>query len=753
MSALGGTFDEAVLLFFDESRDMLQQMEHGLLSLQDGPADSETINALFRAAHTIKGTSGIFNLSRVVDFTHQVESVLDRVRKGKLALDQQLSAPLLASCDMIATLLHQAEQGETSPAALAAADADAASLAQRLASFLEPGSAAAAGPAAAPGTPQVAPGASWHLSLRFGADTFRHGFDPLTIVQYLASLGQITGLATVEEALPPWEGFDPESCYLGFELRLATNASRQEIEAAFEFVGEQCRVRLIAPTRRADDYIALLRELPQEQRLGDLLVACGALSREALDTALASQQHQSALADGAADAAPPALGQILLAQQQVAPAVLDAALERQARAGAARADSNLFVRVPADKLDELINMVGELVICGASASTQAAAAGQPALIGTTQHLSRLIEDIRNGALGLRMVRIGETFVRYRRVVHDVGQELGKLATLEIEGADTELDKSVVEKIGDPLMHLVRNALDHGLELPEARVAAGKPIQGTITLAARHDSGNIVILVRDDGRGMDGEALLAKARERGLVAPGQHLSEAEKLELIFAPGFSTAAKVTNLSGRGVGMDVVRKNIEALRGSVRLSSAVGRYSEIEIRLPLTLAIIDGFLVRVSESAFVVPLHTVLECVDAVPSQLSLNERAAGFVRLRGEVLPVLDLRRVFGVQAPPPPRPRIVVVQGANGNAGLLVDRLDGEYQTVIKPLGKLFRQLQGISGSTVLGSGEVALILDVPALVKQATEQQHAANGAPERTLRRDHPTSGAALSTFPGEQS
>ena len=656
---------------------------------------------------------------------------------------------------MIATLLRQAEQSEDDPAALAAADAAAAALGQRLAAFLSGDATAApvpSTPQAATDDPSATPSGSWHLSLRFGADTFRHGFDPLTILQYLAGLGQVTGLATVEEALPPWERFDPESCYLGFELRLATSVSRREIESAFEFVGEQCRVRLIAPTRRADDYIALLRELPHEQRLGDLLVACGALSQSALDAALVSQQRQADQAETSGGAAP-ALGQVLLAQQQLAPAVLDAALERQARGGNARAEQQLFVRVPADKLDELINMVGELVICGASASTQAAAAGQPALIGTTQHLSRLIEDIRNGALGLRMVRIGETFVRYRRVVHDIGQELGKLVTLDIEGADTELDKSVVEKIGDPLMHLVRNALDHGIESPEARVAAGKPIQGNITLAARHDSGNIVILVRDDGRGMDGDALLAKARERGLVAPSQQLSETEKLELIFAPGFSTAAKVTNLSGRGVGMDVVRKNIEALRGSVRLSSELGRYSEIEIRLPLTLAIIDGFLVRVSDSAFVVPLHTVLECIDAVPSQLSLNERAAGFVRLRGEVLPVLDLRRVFSVEAPPPLRPRIVVVQGANGNAGLIVDRLDGEYQTVIKPLGKLFRQLQGISGSTVLGSGEVALILDVPALVKQATEQQHAAAGQLDRNGWRNGHVAGAALSTFPGEQS
>ncbi|MBA5686980.1 chemotaxis protein CheA [Rugamonas apoptosis] len=702
MSGLDARFDDALLLFYSEARDLLQQIEDALLWLEESPGDSEAINALFRAAHTIKGTAGVFNIGPVVSFTHQVESVLERVRQGQVPFDATLGALMLTCCDQIAALLADAEQGGS-------AAPPAEDLLARLAAYLEQQP-----PAPPAADPRIG---TWHLSLRFRDDTFRNGFDPLSVIDYLATLGRVTILATIVERLPAWDAFDPESCFLGFELRLETEAMRADIEAAFEFLTDDCVVHILAPTRRAADFIALIEELDHEQRLGEILVGCGALSAEALAAALARQQQTTHPA--------PMLGEILVDQNHVAPEVLDAALKRQARAPVpqGRPDAGLFVRVAADKLDDLINLVGELVICGASATLQAQGSRNPDLIGTTAHLGRLVDEIRNGALALRMVRIGETFVRYRRVVHDISTELGKEVRLEIDGADTELDKSVVERIGDPLMHLVRNALDHGIEPAAQREARGKSAVGTITLAARHDSGSIVIEVGDDGRGLDGEVLLAKARERGQVAPGQVLSEAEKLELIFAPGFSTAAEVTNLSGRGVGMDVVRQNIEALRGSIKLSSVVGLGTRVEIRLPLTLAIIDGFLVKVGDGAFVIPLQAVTECLDANGTRLQGMAGAAGYIDLRGDVLAVLDLRAVFDVPGPAPSRRRIVVVRtGGGAMAGLMVDELLGEYQTVIKPLGKLFRQLRGISGSTVLGSGDVALILDVGVLVKMTAGQ-------------------------------
>ncbi len=741
-----GLYDDALETFFAEANDMLQQIEDTLLILETDPGNRETINALFRAAHTIKGSAGLFGLNRIVNFTHQVESVLDRVRKNEITIDPNLSNVLLKSSDILSDLLQQAQDKGCDAASIAASDQQAALMVEQLMTWLagkrKVSTSALPAPVNNPGT--------WHISLRFGENTFRNGFDPLSVIGYLRSLGQIQTLLIIEEHLPNLASFDPESCYLGFEVSLHSQASRADIDAAFEFVREDCTIRILPPNRRVSDFLNLLRDLPKEARLGDLLVDCGAISRQALDEALQAQQNQdhderrqgqrasddhgnligntgntgTHPAGGAANntASNSQLGQILIAQNKVASEVVDAALTKQGKKDG-KPDESRFVRVPADKLDALINLVGELVICGASASLLAQRLRVTQLIETTQQMSGLVEEIRNGTLALRMVQIGETFARYKRVVRDTAAELGKEIHLEIEGAETELDKSVVEKIGDPLMHLVRNAMDHGIELPEQRISVGKPAVGTLHLSAHHDSGHIVIEVSDDGRGLDGEKILAKARERGIVGPNQVLSELEKLNLIFEPGFSTAEKVTNLSGRGVGMDVVRRNIEALRGSVTPKTIVGQGSTIEIRLPLTLAIIDGFLVRVGKSSYVIPLHAVVECIDSDASQLQGHSEWSGTLNLRGEVLPFLELRKIFNIQDALSERRSVVVVRNGEMAAGLVVDQLLGEYQTVIKPLGKLFQKVRGISGGTVLGSGEVALILDVPSLVRLAGDRE------------------------------
>ncbi len=340
---------------------------------------------------------------------------------------------------------------------------------------------------------------------------------------------------------------------------------------------------------------------------------------------------------------------------------------------------------------------------------------QRGLIEANAQIGRLIEEIRNGTLQLRMVPIGETFARLRRVVRDTAAELGREVVFDVVGGDTELDKSVVERIADPLMHLVRNALDHGLEPPAQRLAAGKAAQGRLTLSACHDAGSILIRIQDDGRGIARSRVLARAWERGLVERGVTPPDAEILKLIFEPGFSTAETVTNLSGRGVGMDVVRRNIEALRGSVTVSSTEGTGSCIEIRLPLTLAIIDGFLVGVGPSKFVFPLDAVVEVIETCPATGAIDERGRGLVTLRGQPLPVVSLRLLYGLEGPPPVRASVVVIRAGGQRYGVLVDQLLGQHQTVIKPLGKRFSSLRGIAGSSILGNGEVALIFDVHAL--------------------------------------
>ena len=389
-----------------------------------------------------------------------------------------------------------------------------------------------------------------------------------------------------------------------------------------------------------------------------------------------------------------------------------------------------LIRVHADKLDELIDQVGELVIAGASANLLARKNGDSTLIEANSVLSRLVETIRDSALQLRMVQIGETFNRFNRVVRDLSQELGKDIDLVINGAETELDKSVVEKIGDPLLHLVRNAMDHGVESAAERADAGKPARGRIELNAWHESGSIVIEVADDGRGLDLETLQAKAIEKGLIQPGQTLSDQEISNLIFdadatATGTMGATGTTGASIRDAGMDVVSKSIAVLRGTVAVKTEPGLGSRFTIRLPLTLAIIDGFLTGVAKSSYVIPLDTVVECIE-----LANTSADRDYINLRGEVLPYVRLRELFEVPGDYPPRENVVVVQYAGQKAGIVVDQLLGEFQTVIKPLGTLFRHMRGIGGSTILGSGEVALILDVQALVsRSARDEEQASHGA------------------------
>ncbi|MDE1928547.1 MAG: chemotaxis protein CheA, partial [Burkholderiales bacterium] len=571
---------------------------------------------------------------------------------------------------------------------------------------------AAAAAAAAPG--------AWHVSVRFGPETFRNGMDPLTVLGYLATIGRIGGLVCDSEAIPELDAIDPETCHLGFEFGFETAEPRERIEAAFAFVRDDLQLRLIAPGAGPQAYIDLIESMPQTPRLGEILVASGAISREQLDRALQLQ------AMAAATGAPARLGEILQEDPGLHPQVVAAALNKQQsvrEAGpAAPGEEQRYIRVQADRLDSVINLLGELFIAGAGASLLARQSRQRPLMEANAQIARLIEEIRNGTLHLRMVPIGETFARFRRVVRDTAAQLGKEVAFEIVGGDTELDKSMVDRIADPLMHLVRNALDHGLETPAQREAAGKPAQGRLTLAACHESGSIIIRISDDGRGIDIDKVLARAWERGLVERGVRPSDEAIERLIFEPGFSTADKVTNLSGRGVGMDVVRRNIEALRGSVAIHSDPGAGSTIEIRLPLTLAIIDGFLVGVGHSRFILPLDAVVEVIENRPTANTVDARGRSLVELRGQVLPVASLRRLYMLDTPEPPRTSVVVVRARSGTFGILVDQLLGQHQTVIKPLGKMLRSLRGMAGSSILGNGEVALIFDVNSLADLANAQ-------------------------------
>ncbi|UKE70733.1 chemotaxis protein CheA [Xanthomonas cerealis pv. cerealis] len=675
-------FAQLLQTFIAESRDLLEDMERNLLEAERGEAGPDAVNAIFRAAHTIKGSGGLFDLAQLVGFTHVVESVLDLVRENAVALDSELIQLMLACCDHIRALVEAAAGAEADEAVLAA---EGAPLLARLHTYLQPDAAPAAAAVAATTAAQTG---YWRISLQLFSDALRFGNSPLHLIRCLRSLGTLEAVRTRHARVPALPELDPEACYLGFDILLRSDAPQSAIEDIFEFVRDDCELQVVAVDPHGD---AANLELP-------LLVA------EA-----GTQAHADDFAgfDSPAPAAAPAPAAQAQAQAATAPAAAAAAAP-----AAARAQDGGSIRVDADKLDRMIDLVGELIIAVASTGANAQRTGDAQLLESTSILAGLVEDVRESALQLRMVKIGGTFSRFHRVVHDVARELGKDIVLVVNGEDTELDKSVVEKIADPLTHLVRNAMDHGIEPAELRQARGKPVRGTVRLNAFHDSGSVVIQISDDGGGLNRERILAKALERGLIEPGRSLSDREVFALIFEPGFSTAEKVTNLSGRGVGMDVVKRNITALRGSVDISSQQDVGTTISVRLPLTLAIINGFQVGVGKSVFVVPLDVVEECVEFAPNYQS------DYIDLRGGVLPYVRLRSLFGIAGAPPPRESIVVIRQGAQRFGLVVDTLLGEWQTVIKPLAKVFAGVKGISGSSILGSGDVALILDVPSLLTQ-----------------------------------
>lgn len=661
--------------FFVEASELLAEMEAGLLDLEDTDGDPELVNAVFRAAHTIKGSSGLFGLDDVVRLTHAMESVLDRVRAGELAFTTLLVEVLLPCKDQIAAML--ASHASSSPFD---DGGEVDRLRRELERFLdEPATLADTAAAAGPTTSAEA---LYHVSVRFGPDCLRGGMDPIPFLDFLGSLGEVVSVTTMDGALPDATELDPETCHLGFEVVLRSAADQQAIEDVFEFVRDESDIRVLHDASPREAWQALVDSYGDDgERLRVVLVD----SR--------GYDPTEGRTPGQDDDAP------------VGPVTPAAPRERQAAAEVRT------IRVDAARLDRLVDTVGEMVIAGAGANLHASMSDNDTLKAAIAEVMRLIEGVRDDALRLRMVPIGTTFGRFHRVVRDVSASIGKDVTLTITGGETEVDKALVEQIGDPLMHLVRNALDHGIESTADRVARGKPETGSLTLRAFHDSGSIVVEVADDGGGIDAAKVLAKAVERGLVEPGAHLAEHEIFSLLFEPGFSTADKVSDLSGRGVGMDVVKRNVQALRGTIDIDSTLGVGTTVRIRLPLTLAIIDGFMVGVGPTTFVIPLDRVVECVER-PATAKHRE----FMDLRGKVLPLIPLRTRMTIEGEAPRRENVVVVDHGGKRAGLVVDTLQGEFQTVIKPLGPMFARAEGIGGSTILGNGEVALIIDVPTLV-------------------------------------
>lgn len=710
-------------IFFDESREQCDALERALLDRDEYPATEETFNLLFRTAHTIKGSAGIFGLDALVRFAHVMENVLEQLRSGKIGLSEGLTSLLLKCNDHLRLLLDSGESDES----LALQDLpQGADLLVELQAFQQvpKGEGIAITALGLPTKHAHIPEADealtaspdWHFSLRFHADIFRMGFDPLSFTHYLNRLGSVKHVKTIWRQWPELSTLDPTECFFGLELSLESSADPTRIRETFEFVQDDSFIGTLPPHAAMKEFRAVLEVLTLKFDESAATQIERWLAQDALTqdeaNALRSDTQQVMGVNANAPVATVAVAGATSAAPL--PADTESTGVKLDRRKTVRGESQ-YVRVEAAKLDRLINRVGELVIAASGTTLLTQALKDPELLESVAGINALVESIRDDALTLRMVPVGDIFSRFPRLVRETAQLLGKEIRLEIKGAETEIDKSMVEKLSDPLMHIVRNALDHGMESPAQRQKSGKPPLGTVTLDAYHDTGAIVIEIRDDGNGINRERVLAKAKERGLVPEGRQPSDQEILQLIFLPGFSTADAVSDLSGRGVGMDVVKRGIESLRGVVEIESKQGIGTSFKLRLPLTLAIIDGFRVEVDDATLVMPLDMMYECVDMPAGAMQQHARQ---ISVRGEWLPFVSLREMFGL-SPATGHEFVVIVHSGNSRAGIVVDKLLGEVQAVIKPMGEIFTSLRGFSGSTILGNGRPALVLDIPQLIQHA----------------------------------
>lgn len=693
--------------FKEEAYDLLGELESALLELEENPRDQELIDRVFRAMHTVKGSGAMFGFDDIAAFTHDVETAFDKVRCGELPVTRELLDLTLRARDHILELL-----GDTTGTRAGSAQAKAIIAGLRgLAGAAGGQDAAPADPAsAAPGQDEALAAASggeavtYRVRIRPGRDIMLCGTNPLALLAELRDLGTGQVAAHIGE-VPPLSELEPEGCYVWWDVILATDKGEDAIRDVFIFVEDDCEV-----TIQVIDTLGALEGDSTYKRLGEILVERGDISADDLRRVLGEQPR---LGDMLAEAG-------VVSREQVESALAEQAAVRRIRKDRDEQATASSIRVAADKLDDLVDLVGELVIVQAQISQMVSTRGDQELTTLAEELERLSDELRDSTLSVRMLPIGTTFSKFRRLVRDLSAELGKQIELKTKGAETELDKTVIERLNDPLVHLLRNSIDHGVEPPDVRRAAGKDPCGEILLCAEHSGGEVLITIRDDGKGMDPASLRAKGVERGLIARDADLTDKELFNLIFAPGFSTAQKVTSVSGRGVGMDVVKRGIDALRGSIDVDSRPGEGTTITIRLPLTLAIIDGLQVQVQDEFYVVPLSLVEECVELIQSPEE-RRREQQVLNLRGAIVPYLRLRDWFDIPGAPPEIEQIVVTGVEGQRVGIVVDHVIGEHQTVIKTLGRVYRDVEGLSGATIKGDGSMALILDVPRLVRIAAE--------------------------------
>ncbi|MEX3072362.1 chemotaxis protein CheA [Vibrio alginolyticus] len=657
--------DHVKKIFISEAEEQLDVMEQCLLDVESGDASiDQHIDAIFRSAHTIKGSAGLFGYHDVVDFSHCVESVLEEVRSGMLSFSKHLAEVLLDSHSHLKSLIVEISAPELAPSV-----EQGSRLKEVLQSYLSQADVEVTEQQVTEGLVTEQDPQIWLISVTYSEEVFRDGMDPISQLNYLGTLGEVIKV-DIQPRFPDWQEYQAEACYLTLVTEFLSSAEQEDIEDVFEFIRDTSHVSVVKKGEETADDLHLVRCEP-------------ALNEPELPNESCKEAFESDYKN---------------------------------------TKENQIIKIESEKLDRLINLIGELITSNATNEMQAEELNSEPLLESLNQTAQLIEKIRDNALDLRLVKMNDTFNRVKRIIRDIAKDQGKDVQLNISGENVELDKTIVDKLSDPLMHLIRNAIDHGIESQETRNNRGKSERGNIGIRAYHESGTFIIEVEDDGAGINQPKLIEKAIAAGLITAEQQLTSNDINQLIFAPGLSTAEAITMISGRGVGMDVVKRDIDKLRGQIEVFSEMGRGTHFKIHLPLTLAIIDGFEVMVGDTHLVIPSNLIRGCLPFDSEKMCIEH---DILDLRGEIVPLLRMNDVLNIQAAPDIRQHIVIVQFGSQKAGILVEELRGEVQAVVKPLNAIFRSLKGVGGSTILRAGDVGFILDIPQLIQFAANKESA----------------------------
>lgn len=694
--------DKGKEIFIEEAYERLTDLENALLAMEETPEDQDLIDSVFRSIHTLKGSGSMFGFDKLAAFAHEIETVLDHIREGSIKATAELVALILSSHDQLKIMVESPDDDQHDQELVT-------QITDKLKTFLPN---AEVQPEKAPEKPtedDIEHNQESSFRIRFKPDEnlFVTGSNPLLLINELRSMGKALVVAQTRE-IPSLDQINPESCYTYWDIILTTQKTKNEIKDVFIFVEDLCELTI-------EEIDSSTLDDPDDhayKKLGEILVEKGDIKEEELNQVLNEQQPIGEILKSTGLVTEDAVRSALAEQQHV----------KQTRESRVQIAAVSNVRVSSEKLDQLVDLVGELVTVQARLAQLAGNHDDSDLSVISEEVETLTSELRDNTMSIRLLPIGTTFNKFKRLVRDLSHDLDKKIQLVTEGGDTELDKSVIEQLNDPLVHIIRNSVDHGIESPAEREKAGKPGEGTVRLSAVHSGAYVNITIEDDGAGLNKNKIREKAIEKGVISSDTELSNDELYNLIFAPGFSTAQSVTNVSGRGVGMDVVKRQIEALRGSVEVTSTLGKGTQLTMKLPLTLAIIDGLLVSIQDEKFVLPLSAVEECIElSREDESALNGKSVSNVR--GTLIPFINLRKEFRISGTPPEIQQIVITEINGQNIGFVVDNVIGEHQTVIKSLGTVYKNIQGISGATILGDGTVALIIDLPQMFTTVQKEE------------------------------